>query len=213
LRDLFAKATRKIKSEEVMLQEIIPGDGSQQFSYCAFFRDGQAHSTLLARRGRQHPREFGRAATYVETVDLPVIEELAGRFLRAIHYYGLVEIEFKLDPRDGQYKLLDVNARTWGFHSLGAPAGVDFPYLMFADQIGEPAATGRALPGIGWMRLLTDLPTAFKELISGQLTVRGYLKSLKNAQVESVFSREDPLPWFGELLLLPYLIRKKYFHI
>ena len=69
-------------------------------SYCAFFRDGEAHSTLLARRERQHPREFGRAATYVETVDVPLIEELSGRFLKAIDYYGLVEIEFKQDPRD-----------------------------------------------------------------------------------------------------------------
>jgi D-aspartate ligase len=213
LRDLFAKASHKIKSEEVMLQEIIPGDGSQQFSYCAFFREGQAHSTLLARRGRQHPREFGRAATYVETVNLPVIEELAERFLRAIHYYGLVEIEFKLDPRDGQYKLLDVNARTWGFHSLGAPAGVDFPYLLFADQIGEETRPSRAVSGVGWMRLLTDLPTSFSEIARGRLKVSSYAKSLKNAQVEAVFSREDPWPWFGELLLLPYLIRKKYFPI
>ncbi len=139
LHCLFEKATRLIPAEEVMVQEIIPGDGRQQFSYCAFFRDGHAHSSMVARRGRQHPREFGRAATYVESLELPIVEELSERLLRAINYYGLVEVEFKLDPRDGLFKLLDINARTWGFHSLGAPAGVDFPYILFADQIGEPA--------------------------------------------------------------------------
>ncbi len=35
-----------------------------------------------------------------------------------------------------QYKLLDVNARAWGFHGLGQAVGVDFPYLLFADQRG-----------------------------------------------------------------------------
>jgi len=110
-----------------MVQEIIPGDGQHQFSYCAFFRDGQAHSSLVARRNRQHPHEFGRAATYVESIELPAIEELSERFLKAIDYYGLVEMEFKQDPRDGQYKLLDVNARAWGFHSIGLPAGSIFP--------------------------------------------------------------------------------------
>jgi D-aspartate ligase len=77
LTDLFRKAVRQIKPEEILVQEIIPGDGRRQYSYCAFFRDGEALSTLIARRMRQHPREFGRAATYVETVELPEIVELS----------------------------------------------------------------------------------------------------------------------------------------
>jgi D-aspartate ligase len=210
LNQLFAKAMGQIRPEEILLQEIIPGDGRRQYSYCAFFRDGVAHSTLIARRMRQHPREFGRAATYVETTECPEIEALAQRFLEAIHYYGLVEIEFKQDPRDGQFKLLDVNARTWGFHSLGAPAGVDFPYLLFADQIGKPIARSRAEAGVGWLRLMTDIPTAFSDMLDGHLKLSSYIDSLKRTRVESVFSVEDPIPSVAELVLLPYLIMKKY---
>ncbi len=211
LKRLFADAQRQIKPEEILVQEIIPGDGSCQFSYCAFFRDGQAHSSLVARRGRQHPREFGRAATYVESIDLPVIEELSERFLKAINYYGVVELEFKQDPRDGQYKLLDVNARTWGFHILGAASGVDFPYLLFTDQMGKPAEGCRGRAGVGWLRLITDLPTALSSLLHGDVNLTSYYQSLKNTQVESVFSKDDPLPFFGEMILLPYLVVKKYF--
>jgi D-aspartate ligase len=211
LHALFDRAARQIKPEEIMVQEIIPGDGSRQFSYCAFFRDGQAHSSLVARRERQHPREFGRAATYVESMELPVIEALAERFLKEINYYGLVEIEFKQDPRDGQYKLLDVNARTWGFHSLGAQAGVDFPYLLFADQVGQEVEPCRGKSGIGWLRLLADMPTALSGMLAGQLKMSSYFRSIKNTRIESVFSREDPLPSLAEVLLLPYLIKKKYF--
>src|SRR6202035_2576832 len=159
LNNLFRRARQQIRPEEILIQEIIPGSGIQQYSYCAFFRDGEAQSTLVARRMRQHPREFGRAATYVETIEHPEIEELSERFLRAIDYYGLVEVEFKQDPRDGQFKLLDVNARTWGFHSIGAPAGVDFPYLLYADQLGIQVERRKARPGVGWLRMLTDLPT------------------------------------------------------
>ena len=193
-----------------MVQEIIPWDGRQQFSYCAFFRDGHAHSSMVARRGRQHPREFGRAATYVESLELPIIEELSERLLKAINYYGLVEVEFKLDPRDGLYKLLDINARTWGFHSLGAPAGVDFPYILFADQIGEPAERCRGKSGIGWLRMVTDVPTVLSDLLHGDFDLSSYIRSLRNTRVESVFSTEDPLPSLLELLLLPYSISKKY---
>jgi D-aspartate ligase len=211
LIDLFRKATRQIRPEEILIQEIIPGDGRRQYSYCAFFRDGEAHSTLVARRMRQHPREFGRAATYVETIENPEIEELSERFLRAIDYYGLVEMEFKQDPRDGRFKLLDVNARTWGFHSIGVPAGVDFPYLLFADQVGQPIDRRRAKAGVGWLRLVTDLPTASLDLWDRELDLPSYWRSLRNTRAESVFCLQDPLPSAAEVLMLPYFVTKKYF--
>src|SRR5207245_10693964 len=121
----------------VMIQDLIPGDGRQQFAYCAFFKGGRAVGSMVVRRRRQHSPEFGRASTFVETIELPLLEQLSERFLRAIDYYGLVELEYKLDPRNGEYKLLDVNARTWGYHTLGPGAGVDFPYMLFADKVGE----------------------------------------------------------------------------
>jgi D-aspartate ligase len=210
LNQLFARANQEIKPEEVMVQEIIPGDGKHQFSYCAFFRNGKAHSSLVARRNRQHPHEFGRAATYVESVERPAIEELSERFLKAIDYYGLVEVEFKQDPGDGQYKLLDVNARAWGFHSIGLPAGIDFPYLVYADQMGEEVEQRRGESGVGWLRLITDVPTVLTGLLRGRLKLGAYLSSLRRTRVESVFCLEDPWPSFAEVVLLPYLIVKKY---
>ena len=210
LQKLYNRAARDIRAEEILVQEIIPGDGLRQLSYCAFFREGRAHSVMLARRMRQHPREFGRAATYVETVELPEIEDLSERFLRAINFYGIVEVEFKQDPRDGKYKLLDVNARAWGFHGLGQAAGVDFPYLLFADQCGQVLEPRRAVPGLGWLRLLPDLPTVVSDLSTGYLKFGSYWNSLRSTRVESVFCLQDPLPSIGELALLPYLITKKY---
>lgn len=211
LQKFYHEATTlQIDPADILIQEIIPGDGSSQFSYCAFYRDGHVHSSLLARRTRQHPREFGRAATYVETVESVEIEELSERFLKAIDYYGLVEIEFKKDVRDGQFKLLDVNARTWGFHTIGSAAGVDFPYLLYADQIGQSAPSCRGKAGVGWLRLITDLPWALWDIVRGQLGWRPYLSSLRRTRVESVFCRRDPLPSLAEIACLPYLIAKKY---
>jgi D-aspartate ligase len=210
LRELYLRASRDIDPSEILIQQIIPGDGLRQLSYCAFFRDGQAHSVMLARRMRQHPREFGRAATYVETINLPELEKLAERFLRAINFYGIVEVEFKQDPRDGEFKLLDVNARVWGFHGLGLAAGVDFPYLLFADQCGLPVARARGKAGLGWMRLLPDIPLVLSDLSDGYLKLGEYWRSLKATCVESVFSSEDVMPSIAELLLLPYFIKKKY---
>ena len=210
LKAIYGRAEKHIRREEILIQEIIPGDGQQQYSLCAFARDGEIHSSLVARRVRQHPREFGRAATYVETTELPEIEKLSETFLRAIDFYGVVELEFKRDYRDGNYKLLDVNARTWGFHALGAVAGVDFAYLLFADQLGVHTERSRGRSGIGWLRLITDVPTALMQISQGHVSLKSYFDSLRKTRVESVFAAEDPLPSLAEFLLLPYLVTKKY---
>ena len=211
LRTLYQQASDLAGSGEIMVQELIPGGGSQQFSYCAFFRNGEAVGKMVARRRRQHPLEFGRASTYVETVDVPILEEFSERFLRAIDYYGLVEVEYKLDPRDSQYKLLDVNARTWGYHSLGPRAGVDFSYLLYQDQVGLPVAFCKGRPGLAWVRTTTDIPAAMMAILAGDTSAMSYLRSLKNCNTEAVFSAGDPLPGLAEVLLIPYLAIKKGF--
>jgi D-aspartate ligase len=211
LRALYQKAAELVGPGEVIVQELIPGGGSQQFAYCAFFRDGQAVGKMVARRRRQHPPQFGRASTYVETADVPQLEELSERFLRAIHYYGLVELEYKLDPRNSQYKLLDVNARTWGYHSLGKGAGVDFSYMLYSDQVGLPVQASKGHPGVSWVRMTTDVPAAIMTYLAGDLDLKTYIRSLKNCTVEAVFSREDPLPGLMEILLVPYLAIKRGF--
>jgi predicted ATP-grasp superfamily ATP-dependent carboligase len=211
LRELFQRAAKLVGPGEVMVQSLIPGGGSQQFAYGAFFKEGRALGSMVARRARQHPPEFGRSSTYVETVELPLLEDLSERFLRAINYYGLVEMEYKLDPRDQQYKLLDVNGRTWGYHTLGSGAGVDFPHMLYADQIGEQVELRRGRPGVKWIRLITDVPTGVVEIFGGRQSLRAYLRTLTGFHIESVFSREDPLPGLAELALVPYLAVKRGF--
>jgi D-aspartate ligase len=196
-----------IDVREVVVQELIPGPGAAQVSFCAFFARGGVRASMTAQRLRQHPPDFGRASTYAITLpDHPALTDASVRFLSAIDYYGLVELEYKFDARDGQFKLLDVNPRTWGYHGLGQAAGVDFPYHLYADQVGLPAPdAGRARPGVRWVRLATDLPTAAMQVARAELPWRATVRSLLRTDVGAVFSRDDPLPALAELALLPYL--------
>ncbi len=211
LTTLFSRATEHSKGNEVLIQEIIPGDGRTQYSSCLLFKDGRALASMEALRWRQHPPEFGRAATYVESIDHPEVREMSIRFLKAMNYYGLAEIEFKRDARDGKFKLLDVNVRTWGFHALGEVAGVDFSYLLYADQVGESIPESHGKAGVGWMRMITDFPYSMMGLASGQLKWATYMQSLRNLAIESVYSKEDLKPSIAEFAMLPYLIIKKGF--
>jgi predicted ATP-grasp superfamily ATP-dependent carboligase len=203
----FKEAAAFVPRGEMMVQDLIPGGSSEQQYGCGvFFIEGRAVGTMLAHYVRSHPPDFGRCSTFVETIDLPRLEELAVQFLEAIGYYGLAEVEFRRDPRDGEFKLLDVNARTWGYHTLGWSAGVDFPYMLFQHQIGQPVTPARARAGVNWVRWATDLPVGLHGFFLKRWGLAEYFKSIKNAHTEAVFDYRDPLPSVAEVALIPYLV-------
>lgn len=205
----YRRARTIVEQGEILVQEMIPGGGQCQFAFCAFFKEGNAVASMTVRRLRQHPSDFGRASTYVETVDLPELEKPSVEFLGEIGYYGLVELEYKQDPRDGRYKLLDVNARTWGYHTLGRAAGVDFPYLLYRDQVGLRVEAVHARPGVRWLRWATDVPNAVRDIRAGAVRALDYARSLRRVDTEAVMSLRDPLPGLYEIALLPHLAVKR----
>jgi len=183
----------------IMIQEVISGDGESQLSFAALCRSGEAIASIVARRARQWPMDFGRASTFVETIEAPEVEELAARVLRALRFDGIVELEFKRDPRDGRLLLLDINPRVWGWHTLARGAGVDVPYLLWRMVHGEPVEAVRARPGVRWVRGLTDVPTAIGAIRHGKLSPIDYLWSLRPPIECAVLAFDDPLPALLEL--------------
>ncbi len=136
----FDEAAGLVGAERIVVQELIPGGGEAQYSYAAVFDRGRPVAELVARRRRQYPVDFGYTSTLVEIADCPPVEDAGRRLLASLAYTGIAEVEFKRDPRDGGYKLLDVNARIWTWAGLGAAAGVDFPYALWRIARGESVA-------------------------------------------------------------------------
>jgi D-aspartate ligase len=194
LRSAWEEAARLVGAQAVMVQELIPGAGESQYSFAALCRDGGVVASLTARRVRQYPRDFGHSSSLVETVHDPRVQELGAAVIAALQWTGLVEVEFKRDDRDGEYKLLDVNGRVWTWHGIGARAGVDFPYLAWRLSQGLPVAATRADPGVRWVRLATDIPSAFGALRAGELSPAGWLHSLRRPRQAALWAPDDPLP-------------------
>jgi len=208
---LYEKACELMPPASIMIQEFIPGGGEAQFSYAALCAEGRVLASLVARRTRQFPRDFGRASTFVETIADPGLAGQTEQLLAALQMTGLVEVEFKRDG-EGRFKLLDVNPRIWGWHSLCARAGVDFSYLLWKLAQGEPIPPVQGVPGHSWMRFSTDFPVAFRDVLQGRLPVRPWLRSFFGATASPVFDRRDLLPGLLEFPLLIYLLARRLFH-
>ncbi|MGO9873988.1 MAG: ATP-grasp domain-containing protein [Acidimicrobiia bacterium] len=195
----YAEAASFLRRGHVMIQEMVPGGGECQLAFAAACRDGDARTFVSARRTRQMPMDFGRSSTFVETIDDPEVIDQGMRLVADLRLTGLVEVEFKRDPRRGRLKVLDVNARSWGWHSLGPPAGADFSYVAWQLAIGEQVERTQGRAGVRWVRLSTDVPTSVREIVAGHTTLRAYLRTLRPPLEGPIWAVDDPLPGLMEL--------------
>ena len=202
LIERYDQAAALVGERAIVLQELIPGGGAAQFSYAALYDRATPIASLVARRTRQYPADFGYSSTYVETVEHADVEEAARRFLGSLGYSGIAELEFKYDARDGRCKLLDVNARAWTWISLGAAAGVDFPSLQWRLAMGETIAPARARSGAGWMHVSRDVVAAAREMLHGTLSPARYLRAFRRPLTFAAFALDDPMPGLVDLPLV-----------
>ncbi len=196
---------------EIVVQEFLPGGGKNLYSYAAFFDGQKIVAGMAANRRRQHPRDFGHATTYAISVDIPELKNLAERLLREMGFFGIAEVEFMKDEREGVYKFIEINGRIWGWHTLAKAAGVNLPYQLYRHLTGKMVKTASPKIGVKWVRLITDVPTSMKDILTGHMTVKEYRRSLSGPKEYAVFSPRDPLPFFMEFLLIPYLWWKRGF--
>ncbi len=201
LHQRFLQMCRYISAESILAQERIPGGGENQFSFCALCRNGKVIASLVAQRWRQYPIEFGNASTFVQTVEQPVVESGGRRFLESIGYDGIAEIEFKFDPRDSQFKILDANLRPWGWHTLGKAAGINFVYLLWQQKNGIDVAPITKHRKAAWVREITDVVAIAKSRDRGA-EIKALLSAWAGGKFTlATFSALDPLPFFAELFL------------
>ncbi len=196
---LFDQAAGMVGEGDIVCQEYIPGDGTTQFSYAALCDHGVPVASLVARRTRQYPVEFGKTSTFVESCLNEEVAAASRRFVESLAYTGLVELEFKYDPRDRRYKLLDVNPRLWNWISLGAAAGVDFSFLAWRLAMGDQVSPVEGRPGAAWIHASRDALTALQLLAGRKISLSDYVRSLQMAPSLAVFAKDDILPSLVDL--------------
>jgi len=122
---------------EPMVQELIPGGDDELYTLGSYLRaDGEALGLFSGRKLRQTPPGVGTCRVG-EALWVDEVVEQGLKLLRALSFHGLSQVELKRDPRDGAYKLMEVNPRLFQWHGLAAACGVDLPLIAYRDLTGE----------------------------------------------------------------------------
>lgn len=112
-----------------IIQEYIP-DGETYGVGLLFNFQSEARASFVYKRLRSYPVKGG-PSTLRESVKRSDIQGIAELLMKSLQWIGVAHVEFKIDPRDGKPKLLEVNPRFWGSLHLAIESGVDFPFLLF----------------------------------------------------------------------------------
>jgi predicted ATP-grasp superfamily ATP-dependent carboligase len=122
---------------EPLVQELIPGGDDELYTLGSYLdRGGEPLGLFCGRKLRQTPPGVGTCRVG-EAVWVEEVVDQGLRFLRELGHVGLSQVEFKRDPRDGSYRLMEINPRLWQWHGLAAACGVDFPRIAYEDLVGE----------------------------------------------------------------------------
>ena len=99
--------------DHLILQEYIPGDDSQMRvmnCYCGSDKKVKLIALGQALLEEHSPEGIGSYAAIINTRDDALAQQMKN-FLEDIGYVGFANFDMKLDPRDGKYKLFEMNLR------------------------------------------------------------------------------------------------------
>lgn len=119
-----------------LIQEYIP-PGGDALGVGLLCNHGQVLATFMYKRLREYPLSGG-PSTLRESIYDENVMKLAIKLMTHMKWHGIAMVEFKVDPRDGTAKLLEVNPRFWGSIALPVVCGVDFPLLLYELARGTP---------------------------------------------------------------------------
>jgi predicted ATP-grasp superfamily ATP-dependent carboligase len=183
-----------------LIQELVPREGPGYGASFLIDEKGGVKASFIHKRLREYP-VTGGASTLRESARHDDIRDMALALLKALNWFGVAMVEFKIDPRDGQPKLMEINPRFWGSLSLAVTAGVNFPYLLYRMSRNEnfkPVKHYRVGAKCRWL-----LPGDILHFIYNPKRISllpGFFNFWDADTAYDILSLKDPLPVLGRIL-------------
>lgn len=211
LLDLYGRAGDQAEPN-LLLQEFIPGEDWMFNGY--FDQNARCIFGITGKKIRRFPIDTGVTSLGV-CLPNKSVERITIGFMEALGFRGILDIGYRLDRRDHQYKVLDVNPRIGcTFRLFVATNGMDVARALYLNLTGQQVDGSLAQEGRRWIVEDFDVVTALRSWRNGSLTLNAWANSLRGVEEAACFARDDPMPFLLMPLadcceLLRWLRRKK----
>ena len=183
-------------SPNLMIQELIPGGDDQVYIFNGYFnRESECLAGFTGFKVRQYPVHVG-CASLGECRSIPELAKITVEFMKAVGYRGILDIGYRLDPRDGKYKVLDINPRVGqAFRLFTAENDHDVVKALYLDFTGQEQPSVVPREGRRWLIEDYDLISSLDYYREGSLRLTEWLRSFKGVEEGAWFSWRDPGPF------------------
>jgi D-aspartate ligase len=185
-------------SDVLIAQEWIDGSEADLYSSNVYFdRASQPQVTFIARKIRQWPVTTGTSCLGQEVRNDAVLDESV-RLFGSVAYQGLGYLEMKRDARSGRHFIIEPNiGRPTGRSSIAERGGVELIMTAYRDALGEPLPEARTqhYRAVKWIYWRHDLQASLVAARRGELSMRGWWRSVRGPKIEAVGAWRDPLPF------------------
>ena len=170
---------RELVPEAVVQEEIVGPDSAKYCYLSVYATSGRRLGACVVHEMRAYPLLYG-CATLVEPGVDEEIDSVCDRFLTALGYIGLCEIEVKRDARDGRVLLIEVNPRFSGTGDAAKYTGLETGFLHYMDLAGmDPQPAAPRYFDFRHVMLAADMAAFPKYRALGQMTFGEWRRSLK----------------------------------
>lgn len=185
---------------KMMICEIIPGPDSKQMVQYASYIDGSGEmlASMTTRKIRQDPPKYGQGRV-TKSERITGLDEQSYDLLTALGYRGFSEIEWKLDTRDGRYKLIEINPRFIFYTGLCVSCGINFPYIQYADLVRhEKIRVNSFRENVYWIHEYKDVLHTILNHKMESLSIGDYLRPYLGKKTLAIFDIRDPRPFYEQ---------------
>ena len=189
------------KNHELIIQEIIPGNVRNMHGLNAYYdKTFSPNGVFMYRRIREWPHGMGNGC-FIESVKIPELEKIINPLIKNIRYYGIIDAELRKDPRDNEFKLIEINSRCWMQCSLPTRCGINIPYFAYLDAIGKNLEKPKEiLQNVKWLYMWEDIRSSMKSILKKDLSFLEWIKSYKGEKEYSIFAKDDIIPFLYSLI-------------
>jgi D-aspartate ligase len=196
LIDYYDNFSRQAPTTTLMIQKMIPASSSEDWfvhGYCDNQSDPIAIFTGI--KLRSYPA-FAGPTTLARSVRNDALRHQAIQLFSVIGYRGIMDLDYRLDRRDGRYNLLDFNPRIGAqFRLFEDHDGIDVVRALHLDLTGRGIRSGPQMEGRTFIVEIQDLLASFSYYRSGDLRMKEWVLSLRGVAEGAWCAADDLFPF------------------
>ncbi|WP_210183176.1 hypothetical protein, partial [Bradyrhizobium lablabi] len=193
LLDLYRRSEEQVRSNLLIQEYIRDGEDWLFNGYCN--ATSECLVGFTGRKLRSFPPHLG-CATLGRSVSNPALLRQAEALVKAIPYAGIMDVDYRFDKRDGQYKLLDFNPRIGAqFRLFEDSERIDVVRALYRDLTGVSVRKSPQIDGRVFVVEPHDFVTSMHHILRRGLSVKNWWQSFKGTREFAWFRWNDPVPF------------------